>query len=240
MIKSAGEEKPVDLVLEVGPGKGALTRSLVRAFPKIIAVEKDRALASDLTEALRKEGVSNCEIISGDVLRVDIAALLGNRTYAVIANIPYYLTSRLIRVFLERQKKPNYMILMVQKEVAERIVARPPKMNLLALSVQAYGKPRIVGRVSKKEFVPAPQVDSAIVKISHISRIFFANQKLDEKKFFQLLRAGFSQKRKKLANSLAGFFSSKKIAEEKIKKAGFLPNVRPQELSLENWASIIE
>ena len=239
MVKSAGEEKPVDLVLEVGSGRGALTRTLAQVFPKVIAVEKDGILAGELIRALAKENVSNCEIISGDILKVDIAALLGNHTYAVIANIPYYLTSRLIRTFLEHQKKPNYMILMVQKEVAERIVARPPDMNLLALSVQAYGKPWIIGRVSKKEFVPVPQVDSAIVKISGISKNFFTEKKISEKDFFALIRAGFSQKRKLLSNSLAKFYGNKKIAEEKIKKAGLSSSSRPQEIPIEEWTRLM-
>lgn len=238
MLNAAKKELPVDIVLEIGPGRGALTRSLTQVFPKIIAVEKDWRLAEELTRNLEIEKLRNCEIISGDILKVDIAALLGNHTYAVIANIPYYLTSRLIRVFLEAGRQPAYMILMVQEEVAERITAQEPHINLLALSVQAYGRPKIIGRVSRENFTPRPEVDSAVVEISHISRGLFINQKLDEKKFFQLLRAGFSQKRKTLANSLAVFYGGKKIAEEKIKTAGLSPKARPQELDLAAWLKL--
>lgn len=239
MIREAEKELPVDLVVEVGPGTGALTRAMIPKFPRVIAIEKDRELAEELRRNLEIEQIKNYEIIAGDILKTNLAKITGENKYAVIANIPYYLTSRLIRVFLEAGHQPAYMILMVQKEVAERIVARPPKMNLLALSVQAYGRPKIVGRVSRENFTPRPEVDSAIVKISRISRVFFVGQKFSEKEFFGLLRAGFAQKRKKLANSLAGLFGSKAAAEEKIRRAGLSPYARAQELPLENWTALL-
>ncbi len=238
MVDAARTEPAVDVVLEVGAGQGILTRAL-KKFKNVIAIEKDPRLAEELRAALAKIEITNCEIITGDILKIDIAALIGEKSYAVIANIPYYLTSRLIRIFLESGRQPRYMILMVQKEVAERIVARPPCMNLLALSVQAYGHPKIIGRISKKEFNPEPKVDSAIVKISDISKQFFTKQKISEADFFAVLRTAFSQKRKKIANSLAGFYGEKIVAEEKIKTAGLRSNARAQELSLEDWTNLL-
>ena len=183
--------------------------------------------------------IKNCEIIASDILKIDFLKLLGKNPYAVIANIPYYITGRLVRILLEAKRQPAYMVLMVQKEVAERIVAHPPQMNLLALSIQARGKPKIISHVSKKEFAPKPKVDSAVIKISKISGNFFIENKISEKKFFALARAGFSQKRKRLANTLAEFFGGKNKAEEKIKKAGLAPNARAQELSSAEWVRLL-
>lgn len=239
MIEAAKVESGVDVVLEIGAGRGILTRVLSKNFAKVVAIEKDRALAEGLARNLEIEKIRNCEIVAGDILKTDFLKYVGENSYAVIANIPYYLTSRLIRMSLEAKRQPAYMILMVQKEVAERIAAGPPQMNLLALSVQAYGKPKIIGRVSRKEFAPEPKVDSAIIKISDISRDFFTENKISEKNFFSLLHAGFSQKRKRLTNALAKFFGGKKNAEEKIKKAGLAINARPQELNLTEWTKLL-
>lgn len=239
MLTAAKKEPAVDVILEIGPGKGMLTRALCQNFSKVIAVEKDRRLAEELKRNLEMEKIRNYEVIIGDILKTDFLKAIGKNSYAVIANIPYYLTSRLVRTFLEARRQPAYMILMVQKEVAERIVARPPKMNLLALAVQSYGQPGIIGYVSKKEFEPQPEVDSAVIKISGISRSFFIERRISEKNFFTLARAGFSQKRKRISNTLAKFFGGKKAAEEKIKKAGLLSSARPQELARDEWAKIL-
>lgn len=238
MIRAAKNEPAVEYVLEIGPGHGVLTRALAEKFKHVIAIEKDAWLAGELAKKLNTEKITNCKIIAGDILKINFQKLLGKAPYAVIANIPYYLTGRLIRLLLETKHRPSYIILMVQKEVAERITAGPPEMNMLALSVQAFGKPRIMEHVSKKEFSPPPQVDSAIIKISGISEKFFVKNKISEKEFFAIIRATFSQKRKRLANTLAKFYGDKKIAEEKIKKTGLSKNARPQELTLKKWLKL--
>lgn len=240
IISEARKEPPVETVLEVGSGKGILTRYLCSNFKKVVAVEKDRALAEYLKGSLEVEKIKNCEIIAGDILKTDFQEMLGKKSYAVIANIPYYLTSRLIRTFLEAVNPPAYMIIMVQREVAERITAEPPEMNLLALSVQAYGKVKIVAYVLKKEFAPPPAVDSSIIKISSISKHFFVSNKISEKDFFAVLRAAFSQKRKTLANSLSKLMGGKQAAEKIIKSAGLSLTTRPQELSLWGWVKLIK
>lgn len=239
MLNAAKNEPATETVLEIGPGRGILTKILAKKFTRVIAIEKDRRLAEELKRILEIDKIKNCKIIAGDILKTDFLKLLGKNPYAVIANIPYYITGRLIRTLLEAKHQPAYIILMVQLEVAERIAARPPKMNLLALSVNVYGKPKIVGRVSKKEFMPEPKVDSAIIRISNISRRIFNENKIDEENFFVLAKTGFSHKRKKLVNTLARFFGTKKNAEEKIKAAGITPNARPQELNLTEWIKLL-
>lgn len=240
MIQAAKKEPLVDIVLEIGPGKGMLTRALCQTFKNIIAVEKDPWLAEGLNRNLEIERVKNCKVISGDILKTDWQKLVGETPYAVIANIPYYLTSRLIRTFLESKRQPTYMILMVQKEVGERIVAKPPHMNLLALSVQTYGKPEIIAGVSRKEFTPEPRVDATIVKISKISRGFFKEHRISENDFFAMLRAAFSQKRKQIGNTLTLVFGPKGSAEWHIRQAGVSPKSRAQELSLNEWIALFQ
>ena len=141
MLMAIKNGPAVEAVLEIGPGRGIHTRALAEKFPRVIAIEKDRQLAEELKESFEKTGIKNCGIIAGDILKIDFQKILDKKSYAVIANIPYYITGRLIRLFLEAKHQPSYMILMMQEEVAERIIARPPDMNLLALAVQVYGKP---------------------------------------------------------------------------------------------------
>ena len=208
-----------DTVLEIGPGRGVLTERMASLAKKIIAVEKDGALA----ELLRAKYADkeNIEIITGDILQVDLLKRLPKK-YKIVANLPYYITSRFLRIFLESKLQPTSMVLMVQWEVARRIVARPPNINMLALSVQAYGEPKIIQKVPRSFFRPRPDVDSAIIKISDISTVFFTKNKISQEKFFGLARKAFSQKRKTLRNSIGA--SSQK---------------RPQELSLDDWVCIL-
>src|SRR3989344_3180155 len=164
----AAELSKKDIVLEVGPGRGTLTEILAARAKKVIAVEKDRDLIPVLREKFRD--YKNAEIIEGDILAKAVKPPLGGLTaksYKIVANIPYYITSRFLRIFLSNSKvRPKLMVLMLQKEVAERICAKPPRMSLLALSVQLYAKPEIIRRVSKGQFSPPPKVDSAIIKIT--------------------------------------------------------------------------
>lgn len=225
-IVRAGEVSKNDIVLEVGPGHGELTELLSKFARKVIAVEKDRDLVPLLEN--RFSGNKKVQIIHGDILKIHNSEfLIPNSSYKIIANIPYYITSRFLRNVLASKIKPQLVVLMVQYEVAKRISARPPDMSLLALSAQAYGKVEFVRKVSRGNFSPAPKVDSAVIKISEISNNFFRRNKIQEKKFFEILRRAFQQKRKMLRHSL----------NLPISDIGMR---RPEELSLENWAEIVK
>lgn len=192
-----------DTVLEIGPGMGALTRPLAARAKKIIAVEKDEMLARSLKNALTQEHIENVSIIEGDIRKLFPHSLPIPDTYKVIANIPYYLTSYLLRLLLESKQKPHTIALTIQKEVAERACAKAPHTNLLALSIQAYGTPQLIKIVPAGCFLPKPKVDSAILLISDISDIFFKKNHITEDDFFTFIRKAFGQKRKTLANNLA-------------------------------------
>lgn len=227
-----------DLVVEIGPGKGILTEELAEHAGKIVAVEIDRNLAPFLKDKFRKQ--ENVEIVEGNILKTNLKNMLGSSAskYKVVANLPYYITSPIIRLFLESEVPPMEMILMVQKEVAERIVAKAGQMSILAVSVQYYADAEILFEVGKENFDPVPEVDSAVIRISRIAnRVSPA----DMKNFFRIVKAGFSAKRKTLANNLSNSLHlDKKIVEEKIKTAGFLPTIRAQELSTENWKTLVK
>jgi 16S rRNA (adenine1518-N6/adenine1519-N6)-dimethyltransferase len=184
-IIKAAELKKSDAVLEVGPGKGILTKALLENTSKVIAIEKDQSLVQYLKDKFKD--TDNLELIEGDIRKYSTFNIQ-HSIFKVVANIPYYITSRFLRNFLQTERQPSLMVLMVQKEVAQRIMAQPPHMNKLALSVQAYGKPKIIEKVPKKYFSPQPKVDSAIIKIGGISKDFFIKNKINEKKFFNLIR----------------------------------------------------
>lgn len=225
-------------IVEIGSGRGALTFLLAERFPSVIAVEKDERLADELTNVLRERNINAVTVVRGDILRIFPNHLALPERYAVIANIPYYLTSRLIRTLLESKRRPEAMVLMVQEEVAERIVAKPPRMNLLGLAVQAYATPRIIGRIPRSAFQPQPQVDSAIVRMDHISDQFFRANRIAPSAFFAMLRAAFSGKRKILANSLGRLAGGKTKAATAIAAAGIPPAARPETLSLPDWTRL--
>ena len=245
LIKAA-DIGPKDMVLEIGPGAGALTRPLAAASGHVIAVEKDERLATALKNALQKEGIGNVEVIPEDILpflRFQTKSRIYSRLslekpYKIIANIPYYLTGRLLRLITDSAQKPHIIALTVQKEVAERIVAHPPRMNLLALAVQAYGKPEIIKIVPASCFSPKPKVNSAIIRISDISDDFFQKNNLDETVFFSIVRAAFGNKRKMLVNTLPTGGDKKEIAK-KLAALGISSRARPEELSLKNWVDIV-
>lgn len=238
IIESAELSKE-DVVLEIGPGIGTLTMELAKKVKKVITVEKDAKMVQILEKILKEKSVKNVKIINSDILKfLNTKYQIPNAKYKVVANIPYYLTSRLMRELLELKNKPRLIVLMVQKEVAQRICAKPPKMNLLAVSVQFYGKPEIVSFVSKKSFWPQPKVDSAIIKISKIKGRISKNF---SNLFFKIVKAGFSQPRKQLINSL-----SKKLGIDKIRIKEWLlknkisPTKRPENLSLKEWLILIK
>lgn len=231
-IVKAADLKPKDVVLEIGPGIGNLTQELAKRVKKVIAVEKDQKMIEILKETVGN--LKNVEIFQADILKYQISKIK-NQKYKVVANLPYYIVSPVIRKFLECKVAPYKMILMVQKEVAQRISAKPPNLNLLAVSVQFYAQPKIISYVSKKSFWPQPKVDSAILRISQIH----ADLKTDPHRFFQIVKSGFSQPRKQLLNNLS---RGLKIDKEKIKiwllKNKIQPYQRPGTLSLENWLSL--
>lgn len=235
----ASEVLPEDTILEIGPGRGILTRALARYAKEVIAVEKDETLAEILRTSLKKEEIKNVIIIDGDILAMQNTLPLAGKSYKIIANIPYYLTARFLRAFLqETSHKPCTISLTIQKEVAERIVAKAPRMNLLALSVQAYGTPNIIKTVPASCFVPRPKVDSAIITIGNISRDFFVRHSLNEQKFFTLARAGFGKKRKLLTSTLAECAGGKSIIQKIFNRLQIKPHARPEELTLEEWARL--
>ena len=223
----SGEISKKDVVLEVGPGLGSLTEILAARAKKVIAIEKDHELIAGLQEKLRN--YKNVEIIQGDILK---RGLRLPKNYKIVANIPYYITSRFLRLFLSQTRfgsKPKLVVLMIQKEVADRILAKDKKESLLSLSVKAYAKPELVRYVSRGFFLPPQKVDSAIIKISDIRSWKWG---VGEKKFWEILRAAFQQKRKMLRHSLKN-----KLSTSDVDRFG---NKRPEELSLRDWVSMIK
>ncbi len=235
MLAAAKIEK-TDTVLEVGPGTGVLTRELARRAGRVIAVEKDERLATSLAADLARRKFTNVEIIAADILKFLAAARLPQR-FSVVANIPYYLTARLLRILCEAGEKPDRIVVMIQKEVAGRIVALPPKMNLLALSVRLVGVPKIIKTVPASCFSPRPNVDSAIIAITGLSSARLAAAKIAADEFFAIARAAFSQKRKLLTSSLGKKFGKGKTAAA-IAELGKKTTARPEELSVEEWLTL--
>ncbi len=233
IIKSSNLNKN-ETVLEIGPGLGVLTQKLVTQSNKVVAVELDKKLFDYLREKFR--GINNLELIEGDILELldnKIINLLGKK-YKVIANLPYQITSYILRRLLEAENKPDEMVIMVQKEVAERICAQPGQMSVLAIMVQYYSQPEIIREVTKNNFWPEPQVDSAILKLI-INKT--DNHIIDNRKFFKLIKIGFSSKRKMLKNNLSNIYDDK-LVERVLKKINLNIKIRAQELGLNDWLQI--
>lgn len=236
-IVEIAEVSAEDKVLEIGAGLGGLTRPLAISANRVVAVELDSKLIAPLIEVL--EPYSNVRIVQGDILELDPGQLIYENDYLVVANIPYYITSAVIRHLLEASIKPKRIVLTVQREVAERICAAPGDMSLLALSVQIYGKPNIAMQIPGGAFYPAPEVDSAVVKIELYPKPVIPVPLLEQ--FFLMIKAGFSQKRKTLRNSLsAGLHETPKAMEDFLKLAGIDSYRRPQTLSLAEWRCLVE
>ncbi len=279
-IVQTAELNKNDLVIEIGPGLGVLTKELSKKCRQVIAIEKDKKLAG----LLEKEFTQNIKIINGDILKINLEELLKkysfdkNKTssfsspcrslsaedcdektrkslqssaerlqrgeskeilkkYKLVSNIPYYITSPVIKLFLENKIQPQIIVLLVQKEVAERICASAGKLSVLALSVQIYGKPEIIEYVDKSSFYPEPKVDSAILKISEIKKEFPNNY---YQEIFKIIKIGFSSKRKKLINNLsAGLCIDKDETEKILLEIKINSNARAQELKLEDWKRLL-
>jgi len=236
-VLKAAEVRPEETVLEIGAGLGSLTYLLAQQAKQVVAVELDKRLIPPLTEALA--GFDNVTIKQGDMLALSPDALLGAERYVVVANIPYYITSALIRHLLEAEHKPTRMVLTMQQEVAERILARDGKMSLLAVSVQVYGKPELKARIPAGCFYPAPEVDSAVLAIELYPQPLIPAEQMDL--FFELAHAGFAQKRKTLRNTLAsGMKKNPAWAEQLLGVAGIDPQRRAETLSMQEWKQLVE
>ena len=234
-IVETGDVNSQDLVLEAGPGKGALTEILLKVAREVVAVEKDERLLFHLALKFKKEiAEKKLTLIQGDILHFNPKNhALQEGGYKLIANIPYYITGQFLRRFLGIVAAPSRMVLMVQKEVAERIVAKNGKESILSIAIKTYGEPEIIEKVPAEMFNPVPEVDSAVILIDKISKKFFDG--VDEEKFFALLKKGFGQKRKMLINNL----SLKDEAGRKILDVCGIPQTaRAENLSLSQWKSL--
>jgi len=221
-----------DTILEIGPGLGSLTRYLALVARQVIAVELDERLLAPLKSVIY--GYTNIRLIHADILKLSLSQLLDSSGYLVVANIPYYITSALLRHLLEAPFRPRRLVLTVQKEVAARICATPGDMSLLALSVQVYGHPVVLTNIPAGAFYPVPKVDSAVVGIDIYPTPLFSTPVLDT--FFLLIKAGFSQKRKTLHNALsAGLGRKKSEIEFLLHAASIDPRRRAETLSLDEW-----
>ncbi|MGA7678394.1 MAG: 16S rRNA (adenine(1518)-N(6)/adenine(1519)-N(6))-dimethyltransferase RsmA [Dehalococcoidia bacterium] len=237
-IVEAAELSPADTVIEVGPGLGILTAELVKRAGNVVAVELDTKLASLLKHRLASP--ANLRVINADILKVSPSELLeGTSHYKVVANLPYYITSPVLRYFVEASPKPSLMVVMVQKEVGEAIVAGPGRMSLLAVSLQTYSKPRIISHVPAQCFYPQPKVDSVIVRFDLLPEP--AVKVSDMGGFFDLVRAGFSSPRKQLHNSLAHSLGMKPAEITLLLEGANIDSKRRAEtLILEEWARLYE
>jgi 16S rRNA (adenine1518-N6/adenine1519-N6)-dimethyltransferase len=234
-IISAAGIQGTDTVLEIGPGLGSLTRYLALAARQVVAVELDEDLLPPLKAVLAP--YKNVHLIHGDILDLSPQELALQPEYLVAANIPYYITSPVIRHLLENEPKPRRIVLTIQKEVALRICAVPGDMSLLALSVQVYGQPRIAAQIPAEAFFPAPKVDSAVLVVDVYPSPRIRQELLDT--FFRLIKAGFSQKRKTLRNALsAGLHISPPQTAELLRSASIDPQRRAETLSLGEWEAL--
>jgi 16S rRNA (adenine1518-N6/adenine1519-N6)-dimethyltransferase len=253
-IVAAADLTPTDTVLEIGPGLGTLTSLLAERAGRVVAVELDDRLAAILAERLADR--PNVEVCPGNILRIsDFASLVGP-SYKVVANLPYYITSAVLRHLLERHDQPSLLVVTVQREVAERIVAVPPDMSLLAVSVQFYGRPSLVARIPAGAFYPPPKVDSAVVRIDVLGEPAVSlggasaspegdlceapGPGVSVADFFRVVRAGFGHKRKTLRNALsAGLGLAPACVEQALAQAGIDPRRRAETLSLQEWADLV-
>ncbi|MGE5223241.1 MAG: 16S rRNA (adenine(1518)-N(6)/adenine(1519)-N(6))-dimethyltransferase RsmA [Omnitrophica WOR_2 bacterium] len=234
-VVEAARVTPDDHILEIGPGLGSLTRYLARLAKQVTVVELDKNLIPPLEQVIAP--YSNVHIVVGDILALNPSNLMPVSGFLVVANIPYYITSALIRHLLEADLKPKRMVLTVQREVARRITAEPGDMSLLALSVQVYGQAEIAAAIPAGAFYPAPQVDSAVVRVEMYPQPVIPIDQLNV--FFRLAKAGFSQKRKTLRNALSGGLAwSPAKTEDLLVSAGIDPGRRAETLSLQEWSRL--
>jgi 16S rRNA (adenine1518-N6/adenine1519-N6)-dimethyltransferase len=223
-------------VLEIGAGLGSLTRYLAASAAQVVAIEIDKEMLGPLGETLAP--FENVRTVHGDILEHDPRVLMNDAPYSVVANIPYYITSAIMRHLLESGHPPRRLTLTMQKEVAERVCSTAPKASLLSLSVQVYGEPRIVAKIPAGAFYPPPKVDSAVIRVDLYDQPLIPVEGLDD--FFRLIKAGFSQKRKTLRNSVsAGLRWDKERIGALFANADIDPQRRAQTLSIEEWGRLV-
>jgi 16S rRNA (adenine1518-N6/adenine1519-N6)-dimethyltransferase len=238
IIAAANIQKD-EIVLEIGPGTGILTQELINAGARVIAVEKDSRARELLEEKFISERVSGQLILIGeDILKFDSATVgFENGKYAIVANIPYYITGAILEKFLENEPRPNRMVILTQKEVSDRIVAKDSKESILSISVKAFGNPRIISKVPRSAFVPSPNVDSAILAIDNISNKKFVENEFEIRRFFDIVRAGFTHKRKLLSRNLESIANPRKI-KNVWNILSFKEKVRAEDITLEQWFAL--
>jgi 16S rRNA (adenine1518-N6/adenine1519-N6)-dimethyltransferase len=239
-IRDAADIGTTDTVLEIGPGTGALTELLLNFAGTVMAIEKDPELTALLALKFAKEIANGkLELLEKDIMDFDPSVMeLRKQPYKLVANIPYYITGAIIEKFLSTPCQPERMVLLIQKEVAERIGARDHKESILSIAVKSYGTPKIIARVPPGAFTPAPTVDSAIISIEGISRDFFKN--VDETLFFKVMKTIFGKKRKQIGGSLSELLDNKPEALAALAKAGIDPRTRPEDISLQTWKLLIQ
>ncbi len=262
-IIDSAQLKKTDIVLEIGPGTGILTKELAKKVKEVITIEKDKELVVVLKEELAEEGIKNVEVVREDILKIQNSktserseqvkmkenlslriqsSRLKNKNYKIVANLPYYITAPIIKMFLEEPpsgKLPELMVLMVQKEVGERICALPPKMSKIAVFSQFYGKSEIVGIVSKNCFWPRPKVDSAILKITPLINSDGKLINADRNLFSKIVKAGFSHPRKQLINNLSKELDlPREKTENWLAKNNIEPSRRAETLTVKNWLDL--
>ena len=234
-IVAAADLTPADIALEVGPGPGVLTELLAQQAGRVIAVELDDRLIPFLRRRFADQ--PHVSIVHADILETDPGQLTEERPYKVVANLPYYITSAVIRHLLESNPAPDVLVLTVQREVAERMVAQPPNMSLLALGTQFYSTGKIVARIPAGAFYPVPKVESAVVRLDRRAEPITSD--ITAERFFEVARAGFSQPRKQLRNSLgAGLGIAPADVEAWLSRAGIDPKRRSETLTLAEWAAL--
>ncbi|MBY0329002.1 16S rRNA (adenine(1518)-N(6)/adenine(1519)-N(6))-dimethyltransferase RsmA [Patescibacteria group bacterium] len=242
-IVEAGSITINDVVLEIGPGQGVLTELLLKKAGTVIAVEKDRDLIPVLAERFREEIASGqLVLIRQDILMVDIESLTKDiGTYKLIANIPYYITGAIIEKFLSTHYQPTLMVLLMQKEVADRIIARDKKESILSIAIKAYGVPKLIGKVPPGAFNPPPTVDSGILLIEHISRDFFTGPEgCSEQTFLTVMKTIFGNKRKQIGGTLADFLENRERALQVLSGSSIDTKTRPEDIELHQWKKIAQ
>lgn len=231
-IVTAVDLQPGEVVVEIGAGMGTLTCALAQRAPAVYAIEIDHRLEAPLSDAV--QGLSNVRVLAADVMAVDLDQLVGEAPHAVVGNIPYNITSAVIRKLMEAQRPARRVVLTIQDEVARRITSQAGEMSLLALSVQLYGDPKIVLKIPGGQFWPVPEVDSAVIRIDTSTAIRRPPERID--RLFTLARAGFGQRRKQLKNALSiGLSVPSGTAAAWLDAAGIEPTRRAQSLSVDEW-----